>query len=259
MEEQEQEEKLAPVRKRVMDSREPGSIRMALYQLGWEQSQMLNGDYWFFTHDYKKIGIERKTVEDLVNSLGDRLSRQLEGSLDHYHAVILLIEGSWQKVREQIVISRGLTNYTWDTVWNYLRRWQDRGVTIELTIDEGHTVHRLNNIYALYQKAYSLTGLSKEITDDRVLAFPSGSRGKTGLEVLKYFGTLENVAHAFPDDLMTVEGIGEKKANAIYDHFHKGEIVRRPIDVGDTSRGQSSAESGNRNSNQQLSYWPTKE
>ena len=95
---------------KIFDSREPGSIRMKLHEIGWQQQQLYTGDYWFFTHDFKKVGIERKEVNDFMQSIGDRLSRQLENMLDHYDKSVLLLEGSWQKVAatNNIVTTRGL-------------------------------------------------------------------------------------------------------------------------------------------------------
>ena len=213
-------------RQKIVDSNEPGEMRTKLLELGWEQRRLIAGDYWFHTHDFKKVGMERKTVNDLLSSIGDRLSRQLEMQLEHYDLNILLIEGSWQMASPSrtVVTPRGLEYHTWSMVWNYLRRWQDKGITLELTVNEGHTVQRLNELFALYQKPYSLSGVSKEFTDDRVLAFPSGSRGKTAMACLTQFGSLVDVAVANPQELAKVEGIGEKKSWQIYNHFHKGEV-----------------------------------
>jgi ERCC4-type nuclease len=210
---------------KVCDSNEPGEIRMKLLETGWEQRKLLIGDYWFFTHDYKKVGIERKEINDFLASMGDRLTRQLETLLEHYDLRILLIEGSWKTVTPamSIVSSRGIEYQTWTMVWNYIRRFQDKGITLELTVNEGHTIQRLNELYALYQKPYSLSGASKDFTDDRVLAFPSGCRGKTAMDCLEYFGSLARVVAQYPGDLIQVKGIGEKKAKLIYNHFHKGE------------------------------------
>jgi len=209
-------------RQKVMDSNEPGEIRMKLWEVGWEQKQLYTGDYWWHTHDYKKVGVERKAVNDLLGSIGDRLSRQLENSLEHYDIRILLIEGSWSKVTpsDKIISGRGIEYYTWSMVWNYLRRFQDKGFTIELTVNEGHTIQRLNELYALYQKPYSLSAMSKEFTDDRLLALPSGCRGKTGMNVLEG-KSLREIGMMGVLELEQVEGIGSKKAQSIYDHFNR--------------------------------------
>jgi len=213
------------LRQKLVDSNEPGDIRMKLLELGWQQQRLYSGDYSFFTSNYKKVGIERKEVGDLFNSLGDKLSRQLEQLLDQYDFTILLIEGSWKRLStsEKIISNRGIEHYGWDLVWNYLRRWQDKGVTLELTTSMGHTIQRLNSLYALYQKSYSLSSKSKEFGDDRILAFPSGCRGKTAQLVLEQLGSLRTVASASPEQLENIKLIGKKKAELIVNHFQKGE------------------------------------
>lgn len=221
---------------RRVDTREPGDLRTALLQIGWIQEQLYYGDYFFFSNDYKKVGITRKTVDDLLASLsghkmpsGQRqkpFPKQLEEMLDEYPIKIILLEGSWNAVTpaRSIVTSRGTTTYhTWSMVWDFIRRWQDKGFTLELTINKEHTIHRLNELYALYQKPYSLSSMTKDYTDDRVLAFPSGCRGKTGQSVLNKLGSLKNLANVSEDRLIQIDGIGKKKANMIFLHFNKGQ------------------------------------
>jgi ERCC4-type nuclease len=211
-----------------MDANEPGTIRMKLHKLGWIQQRLLVGDYWFFAHNYKKVGIERKTVEDFLGSMGDKLSRQLENNLEHYNISILLLEGSWRKVNpsQNLVTQRGIVYQTWDMAFNYIRRFQDKGMTLELTVDQGHTVHRLNELYALYQKSYSLSARSKEFTDDRVLAFPSGVRGKSGMKVLEG-RSLADIGLMEVEDFIEIEGVGKKRAQLIYDHFNRRDNARK--------------------------------
>lgn len=212
------------VRKKLVDSSEPGELRMKLLETGWEQTRLYTGDFSFFAADYKKVGIERKEVGDLFSSIGDRLSRQLEQLLDQYDFRILLIEGSWKRFAEsKIITGRGIEHYSWDLVWNYLRRWQDKGITLELTTSTGHTIHRLNVLYALYQKSYSMSAKSKEFGDDRILAFPSGCRGKTAQLVLEKLGSLRAVAGASTEQLENIKLIGAKKASLIVTHFNKGD------------------------------------
>lgn len=210
-----------------MDSNEPGSIRMKLYEVGWEQQRLTSADYWFFTHNFKKIGIERKTVDDLVASIGDKLNRQLENMLDHYDISMLLIEGNWRKATpsENLIIRRGIIHETWDSIWNYLERWQDKGVRVQITLDEGHTIHRLNSLFALYQKEYSLSGRTKEFADDRLLALPSGLRGETGIRLLQKFGSLKAIGNTHPTKFLEVEGVGTTRAESIWNHFNRGELV----------------------------------
>ena len=207
---------------KVMDSREPGDIRYKLMELGWEQKQLESADYWFFDYNYKKVGIERKEVNDFLGSMGDRLSSQLERMLDHYDTVILLLEGNWRNVDSRnIVGSQGITHNTWAMAWNYIRSQQHKGVSLELTTSMGHTIQRLNELYAWYQKPAHTGGMShKTFIDDRIMAFPRGCRGKTAELVLAMFKSLTAVGNASIEDLMHVNGVAEKKATTIYDHFN---------------------------------------
>lgn len=216
-------EQRALIRQRVMDSAEPGDIRYKLFEVGWEQKKLYTGDYYFFTHDYLKVGITRKTVEDLLKSIGEIFSKQLEEMIDHYDIKIILLEGSWKKVSttDAIITGRGIAYQTWDMVWNYLRRWQDKGFTIELTINMGHTIQRLNALYALYQKPYSLSANTRKFTDDRVLAFPSGVRGQTAMNCLDKFGSLRLVSEATVKQLLEINMVGSKKAQLIFNHFNR--------------------------------------
>ena len=222
MEEQKQEQK---PRMKVVDSREPGAIREKLLELGWEQRQMESADYWFFDVAFKKVGIERKEVNDFMASLGDRLSNQLERMLDHYDTVILLLEGNWRQVAagNSLVTGRGVTYNTWAQAWNFIRSQQHKGVTLELTTSMGHTIQRVNELFAWYQRASHTGGMShRTFIDDRIMAFPRGCRGKTAELVLAMFKSLVCVGNAEVSDLMNVNGVGEKKAADIFAHFNRG-------------------------------------
>lgn len=215
---------------RIVDTAEPWEMQEQLIPSGWERNRLISGDYWFLSYDMKKIGIERKEIDDFIGSLNERLTRQLESMLEHYDKSILLIEGSWKRLSpelQKIVTHSGMQTCTWTQVWNYLRSWQDKGLTIELTINKGHTVQRLNELYTYYQKPYHSGGNCKStFNDDRILAFPSGCRGKTAIDAIEKFGSLENICKASKTDLQTVKNIGERKAELIYHHFHyiKGEL-----------------------------------
>jgi len=211
------------IRKRIVDTREPWSIQQPLIETGWERQRLYSGDYMFFDHDYHKIGITRKRVDDLLSSIGERFSKQLEEMLDYYQVCILLLEGSWRRINPGNQISSvGRNRYIdWNMARNYMHRWMAKGFILEETTSERHTVERLNVLYALYQKPTSMSARSRLFTDDRVLALPSGTRGATGLKVLKTLGSLRAVANANEEQLRAIEGIGRKKASLIYQHFNK--------------------------------------
>ena len=231
-------ENLPQIRYKYVDSREPGIIREKLLEVGWIQKQLETADYWFFDCDYKKIGIERKEVNDFMGSLGDRLANQLERSLDHYDTVILLLEGNWKQItyNNKLMGNNGISFNTWAMAWNFIRSQQHKGVTIELTTSLGHTLQRLNELYAWYQKSSHTGGMSHQtFIDDRIMAFPKGSRGKTAEAVLYIFKSLVAVANADVGDLMHVPGIGEKKASDIYAHFNSWRGEAPPIVTDETT------------------------
>lgn len=208
---------------KIADTREPETITSKLLETGWLKNTMQSGDYWFLTCNQRSVGIERKTVLDLLGSISNRLSIQLYGLLEQYDISILLIEGSWKTVLNRIITDRGIEYYTWTVAWNYLRTWQDRGVTLELTSNEGHTVRRLNELYAYYQKEYHAGGLRKQILDDnRLLAIQCDGIGPIiGKILLDKFGSLKNIVNASVQDLLATDKIGIAKAKSIYNHFNK--------------------------------------
>lgn len=217
---------------KIVDSSEPYQIREQLLQLGWTQQRLHTGDYTFNTIDGKTVGIERKEVSDLLNSLGNRLSTQILCLIERYDIAILLVEGKWSRVYgERILTASGIRQWSWDTVWNFLQTWQDRGVTVQLTVSGEHTIHRLNSLYAYYQKHVHSGGLPRTAAGDpRLLAFPSGIGPELAQLLLRKFGSLRAIASATAEELLTVEGIGLKRAQAIHDYYNRrydGDTIER--------------------------------
>lgn len=205
---------------KLVDTREPQELRLKLLEYGWQQKYMFSGDFAFLTHEYHKVGITRKSTDDLLASINEIWAKQLEEMLEYYDIKIILIEGSWSMIRPSFIA--GANNYlTWDGIWNYLRRWQDKGFTLELTTSISHTITRLNKLYALYQKPYSLSAKSRGYSDDRILAFPSGCRGKTAQQILENGKSLVDVGNMTVEELTQYDKIGKKKASLIIEHFNR--------------------------------------
>lgn len=225
------------IRRRIVDSREPWEIAEKLLESGWEREALASGDFRIIAHDGKKVGITRKTISDLLNSIagkrdpktgkrGKPFGVQLEEMLEVYDLKIFLFEGTWTGLTDGdkiITPSRGIEAYTWDFVWDFIRSWQDRGFTLEMTRNQGHTIRRLNRLYAYYQKPYHTGGatVKSSVGDDRVMAFPLGTRGKCAIDLLNHFGSLTAVGQAKISDLLEVNGIGRVKAEAVRIHFNK--------------------------------------
>ena len=221
---------------KTVDSNEPGIIRDRLVEVGWQQKRLYSADFSFWSINYKKIGVERKDTVDLFNSLGERLSQQLYKMLEHYDFNILLIEGSWKNVYNSVFSVKGIQFYQWSVVWNFLRTWQDKGLTIELTTNPEHTVKRLGELYTYYQKEVHTGGIKRQVVGDpRLLAFCTGIGPVIGKELLEKFGSLRAIANATVEDFLQVDKIGQRKAQALYDHFNSGAQNPDQLKLGDVS------------------------
>lgn len=223
---------------RRVDTREPWSLVELLLESGWERKTIKSGDMSFTTHDNNIVGITRKTYVDLLNSIGDRFSWQLDEMLDFYNINILLIEGSLQYRSDtgNIITSLGTSRHTRREIMNYLLRWQTKGFLLVHTASLNDTVMRLNELYAFFQKPYSMSSYSRQYTDDRVLAAPSGCRGKTFNNALQGRSLLELAIMSIPKDervnivqpainlpyITEIDGIGEGRAESIFKHFTRG-------------------------------------
>ena len=207
---------------KIVDSNEPEIIRSELIKLGWEQSRLNSADFAFFTADNRPVGIERKTVSDLVSSLTGRLPLQFYKQLEDYEINILLIEGHWGMQMNKIVIAGQIYNITWQQLWNFIRTWQDNGLTLEITIDTGHTIQRIQELYEYYQKPAHTGGLDRKTTgDSRLIALQCAGIGpKLAQAILERYHSLQFVANTdYVQLTKEVPGLGMKKAKALYDHF----------------------------------------
>lgn len=211
---------------KIVDSAEPdklgkAEIRSHLLETGWRQQRLHSGDYMFFTCQYQRLGITRKTTRDFLNSLNDRFSKQLEEMLEVFDICVMLIENPWVWTNTgQLLTSRGLERHVKKEVLNYIHRWQAKGFILERTSNWQDTVDRLNELYALYQKPYSLSAKSKGYADERLLALPSGLRGKAG-ETLLDGRSLREIANMTSEEILLakVDGIGKKRAMLVEQHF----------------------------------------
>ncbi len=222
----------------MVDSRESEMIRQSLIQQGWLQKPLPCGDYSFLAHDGLRIGITRKTSEDLLNSIGELFAKQLDEMLDYYDICFFLREGPLQRnpATDYLYTSQGVSQHTYSGIENWLIRFFNKGFNPMITSSPQHTCQRLCELYALYQKPYSLSAKSRKWADDRILALPAGVRGATGQRLLEYFGSLQKLYNASLEDLLAVNGIGSKKAELIFHHGRKE--VRHADSAGDSGELQ---------------------
>lgn len=221
-------EQVDPRKLRYVDSREPDKnsmgLRNELIKMGWIQTRLQHGDFMFWTCHYHKVGITRKATYDFLNSLGENFSKQLEQMLEVYDICIMLIENPWVWVgdKSQMVGANDIKRITKEAILNYIHRFQAKGFVLERTANLNDTIVRLNELYALYQKPYSLSARSKGYADERLLGLPSGLRGKAGENLLEG-RCLRDIANMSRDELLElkIEGIGAKRASLVVEHFNR--------------------------------------
>ena len=106
----------------IVDSREPKFIGEQLKSFGLTVAEdtLVAGDFCFFPHGLK-VGIERKTTSDLLNSLRDnRMVSQAHKMIATYDVALLLIEGRYDRAPNGIVTYESKTGWqesgwSWDS------------------------------------------------------------------------------------------------------------------------------------------------
>ncbi len=169
-----------------------------------------------------RILVERKTVQDFVTTLVERdLFGQIQAIADAVPRPVLIIEGS-----DDLYAVRNIhPNAIRGTLAAIM---VDMGVALIRTRDPDDTAETL---YVLAQreggerrerKAHPKKSYrsSREEQEYVLAAFPNVGL-KSARLLLEHFGSLKAVIEAEPEDLMAVDGIGEKTARAIWDLAHR--------------------------------------
>ncbi len=220
----------------VVDSREAakaGRIVEFLRSAGLELAvaRLSAGDYYLLAEEgAKPLLVERKTVTDLLNSIRDnRLWNQLK----------LLKEAAQKEGVDLVIVLEG-----WLGSIEKYRSWRIQAVLRildEVLLDWGVPILPSPNLQAtakwLLSKAKSLGRPEKKrpprlrvekkpmTPAERALYVAEGLAGPVlARRLLEYFGTLRRLANATVDELLRVEGIGEKRAKEIY------EILNTPFE-----------------------------
>ncbi len=185
------------------------------------------GDFLLLAPEGKKsILVERKTVNDLGNSIRDnriweqaKLLREAADKDDHQPLII--IEGwlgaleKYRGWRIQSVL-RILDELLLDFKIPVLNTPNKRA-TIEWLVAKAKSLGKPEE-----KKVYRMRVEKKPLTlQERILYVAEGLVGpKLARKLLERFKTLRAVANASMEELMTVEGIGEKRAGEIYALFN---------------------------------------
>ncbi len=215
----------------VVDSREASKNKKIVEELRKKLkiaiTSLQAGDYYLLSRDPSKaILAERKTVQDFANSIRDNRvwdqARILRQAAEQEGVKPLIILEGWLGVLEK---------YTKWNIASILR------ILDELVLDWGIAIIPTHSQKAtiswLVAKAKSL-GRPEEkkvvrlrvekkpmTLQEKILYVTEGLAGPViARRLLEKFGTLRRIANAPINELMNIEGIGEKRAEEIYSIFN---------------------------------------
>ncbi len=170
-----------------------------------------------------RIVIERKSAEDFLNSIIDgRLFSQLDKLIYTYELPILIVEGNlydaikFREIHENVirgVLSKIVIDYNVPIIWT--RDVNDSAQYIYLIARREMEENKKSESIKIMKKSDKL---EKQI-EVVVSALPS-INVTLAKRILKKFKTIRNLANAKIEQLKSVEGIGDKKAEKIYSIFN---------------------------------------
>jgi len=205
-----------------------------------------------------EIGVERKTVGDLINSIttGRLSGHQLPGLLESYHKVYLIIEGVWKGGRPMPgqtagflevhtyggrwkELNRGKRMFRARDVWSYLTTLEATGVVVRCTYDIGHTcqmiedlghwwgkewrAHRGHNVVYKVGPPVAPLRVEKASFAMKIASDLPHVGWKRAKAVVARFPTMEDMTVAAEDEWREVKGLGNVSAREIYKFIHRGE------------------------------------
>ncbi|WP_456469383.1 ERCC4 domain-containing protein [Archaeoglobus sp.] len=205
------------------DSREPKRIVDKLRKLGVDVvvKGLETGDY-VVRHGNYEVAVERKEVNDFLNSIADgRIFRQCHALSAKYPLSFLAIVGDLDDALEERMFNRGAVIS--GIVSIAVKNVQGQIVPLIFT-SEGDFCLALKAIDTRLTKGELkiLPRLKKaERPEIAMLTAIPGIGEKKAEKLLESFGTVQRVANASVAELMRVDGIGEKQAKQIYRFFRK--------------------------------------
>jgi len=190
------------------------------------------------------IGIERKTIGDLVNSImtGRLSGHQLIGLLDSYDYIYVLVEGIWRSNPKNGILEQARRN-KWYPITIARNQWMGRdvknylnsisimcGVFIWCTTNRSGSGQWISDTYHWWQKPWDQHKAHKQFHQvepprraflfkpsllHRMIKEIPGVGWDKGKLVADEYHTMEDLLKAEVKDLMKIPGIGKKIAENI--------------------------------------------
>jgi ERCC4-type nuclease len=200
-----------------------------------------------------EIGVERKTIGDLVNSIttGRLSGHQLPGLLESYYRVYLVVEGVWSgdphddELKEQRwrgnwqALDRGKRKFRANGVWSYLTTLEATGVVVRTTRDLIHTCQIIKYLERWWGKEWkehqghdminragpmeAMLNVGKPLRIRSIAADLPHVGHKRSKAVISKFKTMEEMTIATEEEWKEIEGLGNVSAREIYKFIHRGE------------------------------------
>jgi len=206
--------------KATIDSREPHTVKEILTVLfsklgyGVDISKLEFGDI-----ETQNCLVERKTINDLYSSIiSKRLDRQLNGIRDICEDTnkvpILAVHGSTYKLLHR---KGNAINVVLSGMASAITRY---GVTVVYMDSDRDLFETLAKLCYKIDKGNYL--IPKKTNTTVILSRLLGIPLKTTKELIKEFGTIQDIANADVKDLVKVKGIGKSTANKIIKRMRGG-------------------------------------
>ncbi|MCD6434458.1 MAG: DEAD/DEAH box helicase, partial [Candidatus Diapherotrites archaeon] len=172
----------------------------------------------------KDIAVERKTVADFLASIVDkRLFIQAKQLAESFEKPLLIVEGNFNElfylrnIHRNAVIG-ALTSIALDyRIPIIFSKSPEESAEIIYAIAKREQLNKGKEIaLRVGKKGFSLSEQQQFLVESLPLVGPSLAK-----KILKHFKTIENLARASKKELMQAEKLGKKKAEMIYEIFHK--------------------------------------
>lgn len=228
----------------LIDDREPESMQAALRREAERVGGLVAptrlpfGDFGIW-HDELSLGVERKEVKDLLNSLSSgRLQHQIEGLVEAYRIPGLVVEGDVKASRLGFLSVDGVrTRWTEKSVRGYLLALQLRGVRVWATESKEGTARLIFHLGRLLAGLQGSERQVEAVTGVGLVALPEPVRALAQIrgigpdlaqKLWRHFGTLRGVAQAAPQELGAVPGMGAVRVRQLWSALEE----RAPVEGG---------------------------